>query len=177
MNGKYIVIVLNLVLLSLTSCTLNDSHISEHTNQPISIRPTNEESNSTLKNGSGNILMSIPNQNQAVFAGDIHTFNVSVNHDVETVDKIKVTLDTVNESSWQAALCYGDLCTIHNGKDEVEETLQIKSHEAANIEIKLFVPKAVTLGEMSTLEFKAMLYNDPTVSSSLTFTGYIQQDE
>lgn len=173
-------IILSLIILVGTACSPNTSPTLENSNTPSSqhvtptaIIPIDEESNDLGKNQLGSISLTVSELIQPLTTDEIHVFYVLLNHNVENADEVQVTLNTIKGSAWRVALCYGELCVVHDGEDEIEQALQVRAGETAAIEIKVFVPRSAQTGDEKTIEIKSMIHNDPTISSSLNLTGYV----
>jgi hypothetical protein len=119
------------------------------------------------------ISLTAPETSKAAAAKEIESFMVTLKHNGPTDTEVNVSLETTQGASWKAALCFDDFCYIHNGRDEMHQTLAIAAGEAKELEIKVFVPKTAGPGEAKTLKLEAAAVENLAASASLELESYI----
>jgi hypothetical protein len=119
------------------------------------------------------IFLACANPNQAVAASEIKTFPVVLSHAMEGNAEIDLSLATIEGATWKAALCFEDLCFMHDGKRPLQRTVSLDAGEQMKIEIKVLVPAAAHADETKTLSLESSIAGEPDVSAAVNLTAYL----
>lgn len=80
----------------------------------------------------------------------IFSFPLSLVNSCNIPVEVNISLTPINDTNWKVAICWAELCYMHDGKEEIQFPLDLAPQEEKEFEIKVFVPQDASPSEEKT---------------------------
>ena len=108
---------------------------------------------------------------QILSASEIKGYPVTFTHSGDGPVEIQISLETLSGEPWAAAVCYEELCFMHDGLAKMIESMSALPE--MQYEIKVFVSEEARSSETKTLRFSVAVLADLSQSASVDIIGTV----
>jgi hypothetical protein len=116
------------------------------------------------------LVLDCPAPRQEMALDEIHVFTMTLSFAPPIQPDFDVMLETLGGADWNAALCVGEQCYMHDGVNPLRKSVTFDS--PSELEIKIFVPAEAEAGAFKTVRL-TLIENSHHTQTSIDITGYL----